>query len=134
MESDRFENVFTRDVLDRMFPEELADRFFESLLGDPSEGAFDIRLDYKGHTREGLRFHFLLSQRPHKCLACHLTAGLPEVFSRHPVINIQDLARRIERLLDGAAACVGWRLEPTQELAPHIHAIPLIIQLDSVPP
>ena len=126
---DGFDRVLTQEALDRLFPRERANRFFDSLLGDSSEGAYDIRLEYKGYTGDTLRFEFLLLQRPNKCLACHLTAGLPDVFSRHPVIDIQGLVQEIERMIHGSATCAAWKLGPTLEKAPDLHAIPFTIRL-----
>ena len=72
-----------------------------------------------------------LAQRPGKCITCSLTYGLPEVFTRHPIINIKGLVQNIEVLLDGRGRCVDWQLGSTQEISNDVHVIPLDIFLES---
>ena len=129
MEKDSLGDLFNRAALKSLFPRERAGRFFDALFGDPSEGAYDIGLEFKGHNRDNLLFEFHLSQRPGKCLACNLTLGLPEVFSRHPVINVKGLIKEIDKLLDGRARCVGWKLGYTREVSDTLHVIPLTVSL-----
>jgi len=119
--------IFEREVMGNLFPKERADQFFDALFGDPDEGAFNISLQFKGYDRNKLLFEFHLSQRPNKCLACNLTAGLPEVFSRHPVINVKGVIREIDRLLDDRGKCADWKLGRTQEVSDECHVIPLVI-------
>ncbi len=59
-------------------------------------------------TPESGRLHFdlQLKERPGKCLACNVTYGLPQVFTRHPVIDLKGVVREIETLLNGSAKCV----------------------------
>jgi hypothetical protein len=121
---------FDPEAMDALFGAERADRFFESLLGDASEGAYDIRLAFKTHGAESLEFEFQLRQRPGKCLACNLTYGLPAVFSRHPVIDAKGLVRDIDRMLEGRSKCLDWRLGPTREISRELHVIPLTIRLE----
>ena len=124
-----FENVFTRHVLDNLFPEDRADRFFDALYGDVSEGTYDIGLEFKEHRQGRLVFEIHLKQRHGKCLSCNLTYGLPEVFSRHPIINIKGLVREIGNLLNSRATCTDWHLGSTREVSGELHVIPLIISL-----
>jgi len=77
-----------------------------------------------------LEFELHLTQRPGKCITCSLTYGLPEVFKRHPVINISGLVQKIDRLLDGRAKCVDWQMDFTREVSGVLHVIPLIILLN----
>lgn len=126
---DRWQTLFTREQLDRLLPEERADHFFDALLGDPAEGAYDIRLAYDGCDGRQLRFNIELRQRPGKCLACNLTYGLPTVFSRHPVIDIAGVVARIDQLLDGQGRCGAWRLAATREISRQLHVVPLTIDL-----
>ena len=84
-------DVFTDDKLQVIFPKDRADAFFDALFGDAEEGSYDIGLGYAGGTADALNFELRLTQRPGKCLACNLTYGLPQVFSRHPVINVQGI-------------------------------------------
>jgi len=126
-----FKDLFTPDQLERLFPEDRADRFFDALLGDAAEGAYDIGLAYKGFADNQLRFDLELRQRPGKCLACNLTYGLPTVFSRHPVIDLAGIVAGIDRLMDGHGRCVGWRLEATREIDRHLHVVPLVIEVQN---
>jgi len=124
-----FEHLFTQGALSALFPRDRADLFFEGLYGDPSEGAYDINLVFKGQDRDKLQFEFRLEQRPEKCLACNLTYGLPEVFSRHPIINIKGLIREIDQMLGSQWRCVDWRLGLTREVSRELHILPLIITI-----
>ena len=123
-------HVFNQDNLKKLFPRERADRFFEALFGDSTEGAFDISLGFVKQTSNSLQFEFHLAQRPGRCLACNLTAGLPVVFSRHPVINVKGLAEQIDQLLAGQSRCTDWRLGATREVSKELHVIPLTISLE----
>jgi len=130
MMAKRFNDIFTPDVLKKLFPEDRADRFFDALFGDPAEGAYDISLEFREHSQDRLKFELHLTQRPGKCLYCNLTYGLPDVFARHPIINISELVQEINRMLDDCARCVDWQLGPTQEISSDHHIIPLVISLD----
>jgi hypothetical protein len=127
-----FHTVFTSEVLERLLPAQRADQFFEALYGEIEEGAYDIRLVYKRHDlgRNSLEFDLELRERPGKCLACNLTYGLPQVFSRHPVLNLKGLALEIENVLQGKARCRSWSLGKTNPLSPKLHAIPFILLLE----
>jgi hypothetical protein len=131
METGDFDDVFTPEILKQLFPEDRSDRFFDALYGDVEEGAYDIRLDYSGIRKNRLEFMLRLTQRPGKCISCNLTYGLPEVFSRHPIIDIKGLVQNIDALLDGKVRCIDWRLGSTQEISNDVHAIPLEIFLES---
>lgn len=124
-----FDALFTRDRLEGLFPADRADRFFEALFGDANEGAYDIRLEYQGCQDDHLRFRFVLTERPGKCLSCSLTYGLPHVFSRHPVIDVAGLVQHIDDLLDGTGRCGAWALGRTIELDRNSHVVPLTIQI-----
>ncbi len=119
--------IFTEQKLQELFPPTRADEFFEALFGDASEGAYDITLHFAGQQGDALHFELHLGQRPGKCLACNLTYGLPEVFQRHPIIDIAGLAKNI-------AAAVGrplsdWQLGRTVEVSRELHKIPLTVTL-----
>ena len=128
--TDTFAALFTPDKLQELFPADRADRFFDALLGDPKEGAYDIRLSYDGLHEGQLRFALELHQRPRKCLACNLTYGLPTVFSRHPIIDIKGLVAAIAQLLDGQGRCKDWKLGATVEKSRQLHVVPLLIDLE----
>ena len=131
IDKNQFETVFSKEQLDVLFPAQRTHQFFDALLGDPEEGAYDIRLRYAGFEDRQLLFFLELHQRPGKCLACNLTYGLPKVFSRHPVINIEGIVQQIDGLLDGPARCKAWHLGATREINRQKHVVPLIIDLDS---
>lgn len=130
--SSKLDHLFTDDVLAALLPADRADQFFDALLGDASEGAYDIKLTFRKHdpAQKNLLFDLELHERPGKCLACNLTYGLPEVFSRHPVINIKGLVEAVGKHLDSAAAIKGWRLGATHSVSKSLHTVPLTINLD----
>ncbi|NNF98586.1 MAG: pancreas/duodenum homeobox protein 1 [Desulfobacteraceae bacterium] len=121
--------IFTEKTLIELFPADRSDLFFEALFGEAEEGAFDISLTFKGIGDHKLNFDLLLNQRPGKCLACNLTYGLPEVFLRHPIIDIKGLVENIGKLLEGLALCDTWQLERTRELSREQHVVPLTISV-----
>jgi hypothetical protein len=131
METKGFDKLFSADVLKQLFPEDRSDQFFDALYGDAEEGAYDISLEFIGAQRNRLEFMLHLTQRPGKCITCSLTYGLPEVFTRHPIINIKGLVQNIETRLDGKGRCIDWKLGPTQEISNDVHVIPLGITLKS---
>ncbi len=132
MKLDGMETLFTDDILRRLFPLDITGRFFDALFGDADEGAFDIYLKFIGYSTSDNRlcFEFYLVERPGKCLACNLTLGMPEVFSRHPIINIRGLVKEIESTLDGRARCTDWSLGSTNQNAGNLHTIPLSISVE----
>lgn len=126
-----FEEVFTPELLQALFPRERADIFFEALFGDASEGAYDISLHFSEKDGNDLAFELHLKERPGKCLRCNLTYGLPEVFSRHPAINLQGLAEEIVKRAADSVKLSGWQLGATREISRKLHVIPLTITLAS---
>jgi hypothetical protein len=130
MTTERFNDIFTQDVLQTLFPEERADQFFEALFGDAAEGTFDIGLEFNAHSHDRLEFELHLKQRPGKCINCSLTYGLPDVFSRHPIININGLIQDIQQRLKGRANCIDWQLGFTREVSGELHIIPFTVFLD----
>jgi hypothetical protein len=130
LQTEGFDTLFTPDVLRQLFPEDRSDQFFNALYGDAEEGAYDISLEYVGARKNRLEFMLRLTQRPGKCITCSLTYGLPEVFSRHPIINIDGLVQNIDALLDGKVRCVHWQLGSTREISNDVHVIPLDIFLE----
>jgi hypothetical protein len=120
------ENIFTRQFCDDLLPPQTSDRFFEALYGDVSEGAYDIRLDCVSVETDRIELAFNLTQRPGKCLVCSLTYGLPNVFARHPLINIQGI---IQKIRDAGVSVKDWRLGKTSENNNTQHVIPLYIDL-----
>ncbi len=133
MDSNEFDEVFSKQVLEELFPADRADSFFEALFGDANEGSYDIALTYQGYSdhTNALRFQLDLHERPGRCLACNMTYGLPEVFSRHPIININGLVAEVEAKLKGNAKCKSWKLGHTSPNSKNVHSIPLDITLSA---
>jgi len=119
--------VLTKENLANIFPKERANEFFDALFGDADEGSYDIELAYREIKGEILTMELRLHERPNRCLACNLTQGLPQVFSRHPVINIQGIVNDIEVLLGGTYRCASWSLGYTEQHNRSLHVIPLKI-------
>ena len=126
-----WKQIFSRTTLRELFPPERADAFFDALFGDASEGAYDIELAFDSYDRaaKNLRFLLNLRERPGCCLACNLTYGLPEVFARHPVIDLKGLVRDIEGRLEGEMTCGDWRLGRPVQQDNALHSIPLEIEV-----
>ena len=129
MENKDFDKLFAPDVLKQLFPKDRSDQFFDALYGDVEEGAYDISLQFIGSRENRLEFMLRLTQRPGKCITCSLTYGLPEVFTRHPIINIKGLVQNIGALLDGRGRVEDWQLGSTRETSNDVHTIPLDIFL-----
>lgn len=119
--------IFTSEWAATVFPPERADDFFEALFGGAEEGAYDIALRFVAARGSSYEFAFDLRQRPGKCLACNLTYGLPRVFSRHPVINVQGLAEAVAAALGRQPSGLSWQLGATREVSPAHHFIPLVV-------
>ncbi len=126
-----FKTVLNEENLAKIFPKDRANDFFEALFGDASEGSYDIQLAYRENTGNTLVMDLRLHERPNCCLACNLTQGLPQVFSRHPVINIQGIVKDIEVLLGGSYRCASWSLGYTEQQKRSLHVIPLKIVLET---
>lgn len=113
--------------LDEIFPAQRTDDFFDALFGGAKEGAYDIRLVCRNVTPVRAQLAFELRQRPGKCLVCNLTYGLPQVFQRHPVLNVAGVAKAVAKRL-GWPENTPWKLEPTEEISHELHAIPLVLE------
>ncbi len=118
--------LFSKEFLDEVFPPERTDQFFEALFGDPEEGAYDIRMSLLSGSEKSLNFLFELHQRGNACLACNLTHGLPHVFRRHPVIDINGVAEKLARRAGWEKW--EWQLGSTEEVSRALHVIPLSIK------
>jgi hypothetical protein len=121
------DQIFTPASLDEIFPPSITDAFFEALFGDAEDGAYDIRLRFEGHGPEELRFAFHLQQRPGMCLACNLTYGLPQVFTRHPLLGVGKLAQNLADRIN--ASMSSWALGATREISRSLHVIPFTIKV-----
>jgi hypothetical protein len=131
MKTTTIDALFTSETLHQLFPKERSNEFFDALFGDADEGAYDIELAYGGSDGKSITLELRLHERPGRCLVCSLTQGLPEVFTRHPVIDVAGLVREIDTLLAGAARCGEWSLGRTEQRKKNLHIIPLTIQLKS---
>jgi hypothetical protein len=121
------DQIFTPASLDEIFPPSITDAFFEALFGDAEDGAYDIRLRFEGHSPQELRFAFHLQQRPGMCLACNLTYGLPQVFTRHPLLGVGKLAQNLAERVNASMAT--WALGSTREISRSLHVIPFTIKV-----
>lgn len=131
MNQERFKDIFNDETLNRLLPESRSDEFFEALYGDAEEGAYNIRLAFVKADDKNLEFELQLHQRPGKCLACNLTYGLPEVFKRHPLINLNGIVKEIESLAGGELKISEWKLGRTRERTRQLHTLPLILSKQS---
>ncbi len=129
MKTDNFPTILSNEALAQIFPKERSNEFFDALFGDASEGSYDIELGYRGVSNNTLTMDLRLHERPNCCLACNLTQGLPEVFSRHPIINIERVVRAIDQLLGDDATCVEWTLGRTEQQQSSLHVIPVNITI-----
>ncbi len=118
--------LFSKVFMDEVFPPERTDQFFEALFGDPDDGAYDIRMSLLSGSEKALNFLFELHQRGNACLACNLTHGLPHVFRRHPVIDINGVAEKLARRAGWEEW--EWQLGSTEEVSRALHVIPLSIK------
>ncbi len=130
MNASTIDALFTIETLQRMFPKERSDEFFDALFGDASEGSYDIELAYGGVRGKELIMELKLHERPGCCLACNLTQGLPQVFSRHPVINVNGVVADVDTLLGDEASCKEWSLGYTEQRQKELHVIPVKIILE----
>ena len=121
--------LFDEQQMKKIFPDSISDQFFEALFGDPEEGAYDIHLVFDKQEHNLLKFHFELASRPDKCLRCSLTYGLPEVFIRHPIINLKGLAEEIDDVLTNQGEVDHCELGKTSEINSDLHVIPFTVYL-----
>lgn len=130
MDSSTIDTLFTPEALQQLFPQERTNDFFDALFGDANEGAYDIELGYKGVNGKTLNMELRLHERPGRCLVCNLTHGLPQVFSRHPVINVAGIVEDVDKMLGDTARCGKWELGRTEQRRKEMHVIPLTIELE----
>lgn len=130
MNSSAIDALFTPETLQQLFPIERSNDFFDALFGDADEGAYDIELVYTGTNGKQLNLELHLHERPGRCLVCSLTQGLPQVFTRHPIINVAGMVASIDSMLAGQARCREWSLGRTEQRRKDMHLIPLTIHLE----
>lgn len=132
MNTEPLTSVLNKENLAKIFPRERANEFFDALFGDAAEGAYDIELAYRETRGDTLIMDLRLHERPNRCLACNLTQGLPQVFSRHPIINVKGIVKDIETLLGNTCRCTSWSLGFTEQQSRSLHVIPLKIVVEKV--
>ena len=59
--------------------------------------------------------------------SCSLTYGLPQVFERHPIINLKGLVSDIASRAGWELDDVWWRIGTTESLSSALHRIPLVL-------
>lgn len=118
-------DCINQQKLDELFPATISDKFFDAIYGDVEEGAYDIVLTCKGIAENEADFAFELRRRANKCLKCSLTYGLPDVFRKHPLLNIDALAHKLGEMLGWKD--VNWKLLPVEEVNDDLHVIPMIL-------
>ncbi|MBO4368721.1 MAG: hypothetical protein J5803_01275 [Desulfovibrio sp.] len=122
-------NLDNQNWLDTVFPASRTDAFFDALFGGAEEGAYDIRLVCRRIEPEHLEMAFELHQRPNKCLRCNLTYGLPDVFKRHPVLDVKGVAETLAK--EAGWKAMHWHLGHTEEESSECHSIPFSIYKDA---
>lgn len=120
--------VLDKAFLDSVFPAERTEAFFDALFGGAEEGAYDIVLTCRSEEADKVELAFELHQRPGKCLACNLTYGLPQVFQRHPVLDVAGVVRAVVEKLGWNMDSVRWKLGHTEETSRSLHVIPLYLE------
>ena len=124
MNPQKLDHAFLKEI----FPSERTDAFFDALFGGAEEGAYDISLVVRYVQSQKAHLAFELQQRPGKCLVCNLTYGLPDVFQRHPVLDVAGVVRGIAERLGWPFDAISWKLLPTETITNELHAIPLIVE------
>lgn len=127
MDQAELKQLFSQEFLDTLMPPERSDQFFEALYGDASDGAYDIRLEFISAKPTRVVLAFNLTQRPGKCLVCSLTYGLPNVFTRHPLINIKGM---VDKIIEKGVKVKDWRLGNTEENSGQLHIIPFFLDIE----
>ncbi len=129
MDTSKIDALFTTETLQQLFPKERTNEFFDALFGDADEGAYNIELGYGGVNGNNLTMELKLIERPGCCLVCNLTQGLPQVFSRHPIINVSGIVSDVDTLLGDLASCKKWALGHTEQRQKALHIIPINIEI-----
>lgn len=132
MMNEALKTVLSKDNLAEIFPSSRSNDFFEALFGDADEGSYDIELAYRELSGNTLIMELRLHERPNRCLACNLTQGLPQVFSRHPIINVQGIVKDLQKLLEKTCRLTSWSLGYTEQHKRSLHVIPLKIAVEKI--
>ncbi len=125
--NDIHKEIFSQEVLNRIFPQKRTEDFFGALLGDSRDGAYDIVLSHTGSSKSQLEFEFQLKARTGKCLKCSLTHGLPDVFLKHPIIDIKNIVKEVCSNINVKPK--SWKLGTTTQIHEELHVVPITIEL-----
>lgn len=120
-------NCPDQKFLDEIFPPDRADAFFDAIYGGAEDGAYDIALVCQGVKDNVADLAFELRRREGHCLKCSLTYGLPNVFQRHPLLNVAGVAKAVAEKL-GWQGAPEWELMPVEEISDDLHIIPLRLE------
>lgn len=112
--------------IEEIFTPEKTDEFFDAIYGGAEEGVYTIVPVIKKLMPDMALLAFELRRRPGQCLKCSLTYGLPEVFRRHPLLNVAGLAREIAHKVGWNN--YSWELGETEEHGDDLHSIPFIVK------
>ena len=123
--------MISTESIKNLLPKERVKAFFEAFYFD-EEPAYDLELALGDFDEERrlLRLELRLLARPGQCLACNLTWGLPAVFKKHPILDLEGLVKETEKFLPKGLKVKSWELGPTEERSPELHVIPLLIYLE----
>ncbi len=122
--------MLSEEKVKGLLPREQIEAFFEAFyFGEEPAYDLELGLGVFDPERKILRLELRLKARPGRCLACNLTWGLPEVFKRHPALNLAGVVSRLEALLPEGLKVAGWDLGPTEEVGEDLHIVPLMVRL-----
>lgn len=121
----KMSQCINQQLLDEIFPPERADAFFDAIYGGAEDGAYDIELICQEVGEERAALRFCLKRRQGHCLKCSLTYGLPAVFQRHPVIDINNVAQAVAHILGWNN--YRWEMGAVVEESADLHYIPFTI-------
>lgn len=113
--------------LDEIFPRKRADEFFDAIYGGAEDGAYDIILRSLSESPDEANLEFRLIRRPNQCLKCSLTYGLPDVFKRHPVIDLRGVAEAVAKKMNWQGD-IAWEVMPVVEKSEDEHVIPFNVR------
>lgn len=121
-------DVFTSECPNDLFPIQRTNDLFGVLSGDAEEEACDIRLvvDPEEGDDGELHFYFELRQYTGRCLVCNLTYSLPQVFGRHPIINLKGLVSDIASHAGWEPGDVRWHAGTMGSLSGVLYRTPLV--------
>ncbi|MFR0875985.1 MAG: hypothetical protein ACLSHC_16430 [Bilophila wadsworthia] len=71
--------------------------------------------------------HFTSNSTNAGPLLVNLTYSLPQVFERHPIINLKGLVSDIASRAGWELDDVWWRIGTTESLSSALHRIPLVL-------